>query len=102
MPEQNDEFVLETDDTGKIHPVALWAVINSPRYDSVHKQLAKELSDIREAFGHFACEVMAIAISGYADAAIVSNQQMNEYHSLAAVKHLAEVAKTLRKKEEAK
>lgn len=91
-----DEFILETDDSGKIHPTALWAVINSPRYDAVHKQLAKELDEMRKAFGHFACQVMVVAISGYADAAIVSNQQMDERHALAAVQKLADFTKELR------
>lgn len=93
-----DEFILETDDSGKIHPTALWAVINSPRYDAVHKQLAKELDEMRKAFGHFACQVMAVAISGLADAAIVSNQPMNEQHALAAVEQLAKHARELRER----
>lgn len=60
------------------------------------EQLRQELSDIKTAFGHFACQVMAVAISGYADAAIVSNQLMDERHALAAVEKLAEVARELR------
>jgi hypothetical protein len=60
------------------------------------EQLRQELAEVKTAFGNFACQVMAVAISGLADAAIISNQPMNEHHSLAAVEQLANYARELR------
>ena len=55
-----------------------------------------EAEEIKEAFGHFSCSVMATAISGLADAAIIANQRFNEHHSLAWVAKLAASARELR------
>jgi hypothetical protein len=59
-----------------------------------------EVEEIKAAFGDFACLIMAVAISGLADAAIVSNQMMDERHALCAVEQLAKLARELRGGEE--
>lgn len=43
------------------------------------------------------CQILATAISGFADSAIIAHQKMTAEHSLAAVQQCAEEAKRLTK-----
>lgn len=88
----------------KVEPV-IPALKNAPLFQQADSivALAQENERLRDgenwARGIFV-EIMATAISGYADAAIVAQQEMGPEHSLKAVQQCAQFAKQMRNEKE--
>lgn len=73
--------------------------IYKPTAEHALSQMVKEIERMQAGEKWAAsmfCQILAVAISGVADSAIVADQKMDATHALGAVKSLAEAAKKMR------
>ena len=78
------------------HPLQSPNTVTAEFARTLERELNEKIAGEQWAAGIF-CEIMVIAISGFADAVIVAQQQMGPKHALLAVIKLAECSKQFQK-----